>query len=80
MRILIFILLKITEIALIIFVPYGIGLIEQKIVEYEEKPTKCETWGTGIFIIILGIGGIFILLIISALIIANWNWAGKILR
>ncbi len=74
-RILLFIGLKIAEIAGVVFMPYFIGL--RVVTKWPGVWTDCPAW-------IVGFLTLFILFVacigICGFIEANWNWAGKILK
>lgn len=75
MRILLFIGLKIVEIALFIFVPYGVG----RLIDYfwfVGDDGAGTTWLLGLLGIILTLT---IALLLFAVLVANWEWAGYIL-
>lgn len=76
MRAIIFILLKIVEVAAFIFGPYLIGNLYYAIINADNK-TTCEAWGCGCIIII----AILVLLAVGiGLICANLDLSKKITK
>ena len=76
MRILLFIVLKIVEIGLFVFMPYGIGKLSNYFLNCIDDDEKLGMW-------LLGIATIIITIVITALlivfIVANWELAKHIL-
>lgn len=72
---LVFLGLKIAEIAAIVFVPWGIGALAKKwgwLMEYV-LPEDAPCWVVGIFILAMSSSIFFF-------IQANWDWAKSIVR
>lgn len=69
MRVVIFILLKITEIAAFVFVPYGLG----QLVAGQEHPMG--TWLIGALCLFMGVAILLIGIVLSQ---ANWKWSKRI--
>jgi len=76
MQVLIFVVLKIVEISVIVFIPYGIGLILKKTSTFEDDPLWM-LWLMGFvaFTMIVGIG-----LLVMQMSMVNWEWASKLLN
>ncbi len=84
MRYIIFMVLKISEISAIIFIPYWVGSLVTKFL-YDIETLLIIDWLAGLTIIMAIFGFLFILwVILSGLlktyINANWRLAGDILR
>lgn len=81
-RVLLFIGLKVAEIVGVVFGPYYIGLFVTT--KWPEFWTNAPVWFAGALLVLVGAGlfviGVFSCGVISVLIEANWEWAGKILE
>ena len=83
MKILLFLGLKVTEISVIIFIPYWLGRLMHKIPFFTVSKMPC--WITGFFgiiMLIVAFGIVFIIIveILPTICRANWRWVGKILQ
>jgi len=79
MHILIFILLKILEISMVVFLPYGIGWFACKYI-IEEKYNLWRTWGTGFMFILAILAALCTLIFIYIIFCLNWSLSGAILK
>ena len=77
MKVLIFVGLKVVEIAALVFVPYWIGNLG-RVKKYwrGENNSWGSVWFTGLLTLVIGGAMIFIGFM---LVMANWKWAGKLL-
>ena len=84
MRIIIFILLKLAEIAVLVIIPYGVGSVYLKIKPDLSMNKFFGRWWIGFACIVLSCPALFGLLIVAAnlymLISYNWEWAGRIIK
>lgn len=78
-RILLFVLLKITEIAGVAFVPYYTGRVFVLIAKPEPPLTIMNYWGFGVLAFGLLIIGIMALAGLALLVQANWELSARIL-
>ncbi len=75
-RILLFVLLKIAEIGVIVFVPYYAGRIGGLFMEVK-PPTVIQCWCFGCIVLIT----VSTLVAITCVLVsANWKWSAKILN
>ena len=74
MKILLFVVLKIVEISAIIFIPWGLGKIMEKIFpKLDRYEDKLMIWSIGLLVII-------ILMFISIFCYGNWQLVNKIIK
>ena len=80
-RIIIFIGLKIAELSILVFIPFGLGMVAHKYnLAFSEASTNLlGIWFTGfaniVFFAIMPLG---ILIVLGLIISLNWDWAGKL--
>ena len=75
--VLVFICLKAVEIAVAVFVPYGIGWVATRIAG--EKEGKLTNWCIGtLCLCIMGAVFLGLYIVIPDFIAANWEWAKKL--
>ena len=74
MRALIFVGLKLGELAVLVFAPWGVGLLVKPLMP-EDSLVQNVPWAVGLVIIATGA---FVLLLALAAIYENWDRAGRL--